>query len=76
MYFPDWGGLLWKVDARDGDVAVVAEDSGSTTAFRTPLSRTSPVVAHGMVYVADLNGNLMAVDAESGDLRWITELDS
>ncbi len=29
VYFPDWGGWLWKLDARDGDVAVVTEDSGS-----------------------------------------------
>ena len=74
VYFPDWGGTLWKVDAETGKVRwsrAIADYN------RIPgsLSRTSPVVAHGTVYVADLNGNMMAVDAGTGDLRWITELD-
>ena len=74
VYFPDWGGALWKVDARTGDVEwsrQIADYNGITGS----LSRTSPVVAHGLVYVADLNGNMMAVDTDTGDLRWITELD-
>jgi polyvinyl alcohol dehydrogenase (cytochrome) len=28
-----------------------------------------------MIFIGDLNGNMMGVDAETGDLRWITELD-
>jgi len=74
VYFPDWGGRLWKVDAETGGVRwvrLIPEYNG----IAGSLSRTSPVFAHGMVYVADLNGNMMAVDAETGDLRWITELD-
>ena len=74
VYFPDWGGWLWKLDARDGDV-LWSRRIPDLNGIPNSLSRTSPVVAHGMVYVADLNGNLMAVDAESGDRRWITELD-
>ena len=39
------------------------------------ISRTSPAYARGMIFVGDLNGNMMAVDAATGDLVWITELD-
>lgn len=74
VYFPDWGGRFWKVDAETGAVLWVRSISEYN---RIPgsLSRTSPVLARGMVYVADLNGNMMAVDTDSGGLRWITELD-
>lgn len=39
------------------------------------ISRTSPALSHGHVYVADLNGNMMAIHAGTGRLRWITRLD-
>jgi len=74
VYFPDWGGTLWKLDAENGD-KVWSRQISSYNRIDASISRTSPVLAFGMVYVADLNGNLMAVDAETGDLRWITELD-
>ena len=75
VFFPDWGGKLWKVDAETGDV-LWSRSIPDYNGIPGSLSRTSPVLAHGMVYVADLNGNLMAVDAATGDLRWKTELDS
>jgi polyvinyl alcohol dehydrogenase (cytochrome) len=28
-----------------------------------------------MIFIGDLNGNMMGIDAATGDLRWITELD-
>jgi polyvinyl alcohol dehydrogenase (cytochrome) len=74
VYFPDWGGRLWKVDAETGDVVwsrAIPEYNG----IAGSISRTSPVLSHGSVYVADLNGNLMAIDAATGALRWITRLD-
>jgi polyvinyl alcohol dehydrogenase (cytochrome) len=74
VYFTDWGGMLWKVDAKSGEVVwsrAVSEYNG----IADSISRSSPVLSHGNVYVADLNGNLMAVDAATGALRWITRLD-
>ena len=73
MFFPDWGGKLWKVDAETGDV--LWSRSISAPASGRPISRTSPAFARGMIFVGDLNGNMMAVDAATGDLRWLTELD-
>ena len=74
VFFPDWGGKLWKVDAETGEV-LWSRSIPDYNGIPGSISRTSPVLAHGMVYVADLNGNLMAVDATTGDLRWKTELD-
>jgi polyvinyl alcohol dehydrogenase (cytochrome) len=75
VYFPDWGGKLWKVDAQTGAVEwsrSISEYNGITGSF----SRTSPVVDSGLVYIGDQNGaNFMAVDARTGDLHWITRLD-
>jgi polyvinyl alcohol dehydrogenase (cytochrome) len=72
----DWGGKLWKLDAKTGHVVwsrSISEYNGITTPV--PVSRTSPAYGHGMIFVGDLNGNMMGVDAATGDLRWITELD-
>jgi polyvinyl alcohol dehydrogenase (cytochrome) len=75
VYFPDWGGKLWKVDAQTGAVEwsrSIADYTGVPGSF----SRTSPLVDGGLVYLGDQNGaHFMAVDARTGDLRWITRLD-
>jgi len=74
LYYPDWGGTLWKVDAETGAVLWsrrISEYNGISGS----ISRTSPSLAHGLVLVGDLNGNMMGVEAATGDLRWITELD-
>jgi polyvinyl alcohol dehydrogenase (cytochrome) len=76
VFFPDWGGKLWSVDADTGALnwsRSIAEYTGITGSF----SRTSPAVDGGLVYVGDQNGShFMAVDARSGALRWMTRLDS
>ncbi len=74
LYFPDWGGMLWKVEAETGTVLwwrQISEYNG----IPGSISRTSPALSHGLVLIGDLNGNMMGVDAATGDLRWITELD-
>ena len=42
--------------------------SRSTTASPNSISRTSPAYARGMIFIGDLNGNMMAVDAATGNL--------
>jgi polyvinyl alcohol dehydrogenase (cytochrome) len=74
VYFPDWGGKLWKVDADTGEV-LWSRSIPDYNGIPGSLSRTSPVVAGGMVYVGDLNGNMMAVDTATGDLVWMTRVD-
>jgi polyvinyl alcohol dehydrogenase (cytochrome) len=76
VYVPDFGGNLWKLDARTGAVLwtrTIASYDGVAGA----VSRTSPAVAGDTVYVGDLNGaHLIAVDARTGDPRWVRQLDT
>ena len=70
----DWGGKLWKVDAKAARSCGRAR-SPNTTAFPVRSRARALRTRAAMIFVGDLNGNMMAVDAETGDLVWITELD-
>lgn len=74
-YFPDWGGTFWKVNAESGDVVwsrSVSEYAGIEDTF----ARTSPVVAGDTVYLGtQAGGRLLAIDTETGNLRWSTAMD-
>ncbi|MFY1693376.1 PQQ-binding-like beta-propeller repeat protein [Plantactinospora sp. WMMB782] len=76
VYFPDWGGTVWKVDAASGEVIwsrSVAELAGVADTF----SRTAPVVAGDTVYLGTQAGaRLLALDTETGDLRWNTPMET
>ena len=74
VYFPDWGGNLWKLDAEAREV-VWSRPISSYNGILNAVSRTSPVLHRGLVIVGDLNGNLIGIDAETGEREWITELD-
>lgn len=75
VYFPDWGGTLWKLDAETGAV-VWSRTITSYTGVANAISRTSPAYGLGLLFIGDLNGNFMAIDAATGELRWLTELDA
>ncbi|MEO3927025.1 PQQ-binding-like beta-propeller repeat protein [Micromonosporaceae bacterium B7E4] len=76
VYFPDWGGTFWKVDAATGEVIwsrSVAELAGIADTF----ARTAPVVADDTVYLGTQAGaRLLAIDTETGELRWNTAMDT
>jgi polyvinyl alcohol dehydrogenase (cytochrome) len=85
LFFPDWGrpatptvpaegGRLWKVDAETGDV-IWSRFISDYNDIPNSISRTSPAYARGMIFIGDLNGNMMGIDAATGELRWLTELD-
>lgn len=75
VYFPDWAGYLTKADAQTGRVLWTRHVT-EYTGVAGNISRTSPVVSHGVVYVGDQGGSvgagarLLAVDADTGDLIW------
>jgi polyvinyl alcohol dehydrogenase (cytochrome) len=75
VYFPDSGGKFWKIDAKTGKViwsVSVPELTGTAKTF----SRTSPAYADGMVFIAANPGaDLIAIDADTGMKRWMTQLD-
>src|SRR5262249_25529189 len=76
LYFPDAGGKLWKVDARTGGglcARTIAEYNG----IANSVSRQHPAFADGMIFLGDITGaHFMAIDAQTGVLRWITQLDT
>jgi polyvinyl alcohol dehydrogenase (cytochrome) len=76
VYFPDWGGYLYRLDAKTGR-ALWTHKISEYVGIDAAVSRTSPTVVNGTVYVGDQNGaHLIAVDAATGDLRWVRQLDT
>ncbi len=81
VYFPDWGGYLNKVNASTGALIWQKKISDYTGKPGQP-SRTSPAVVGNTVYVGtqttpDYSGNggeLIAVNATTGALRWATDI--
>ena len=60
-----------RVPGEDGIVVAYAADSGKIVWQRTTgLNESSPLVAGGLVYVADWDGIVWALDARTGRTRW------
>ncbi len=75
-FFPDWAGNLWAVDTKKGKAAWSHQLSDYGLPAGT-VSRTSPAVADGVVYIGTQGGAwLLAIDAGSGKLLWKTQLES
>lgn len=76
VYFPDWAGNLFAVDAKKGKLRWQRKlsDYGLTA---TTYSRTTPAVAGGVLYIGTQEGAwLLAIEAKSGKLLWKTQLES
>ena len=75
VYFPDWGGNIWALHAATGKPLWHRQLSSYGLAAHT-VSRTSPAVMNGVVYIGTQPGaNLLALDAATGKLKWKTQLD-
>jgi outer membrane protein assembly factor BamB len=62
--------------ARDGVVAGFDARSGRVRWLRhVGPTESSPLVAHGLVYVGDWNGRVWALEESSGRTRWVTSLE-
>src|SRR6185295_11412127 len=83
VYFPDWGGNLFAVKKNSGQLIwshKISEYNGVDGA----ISRVSPAVDDDRLIIGDIlsskavhNGaNVMALDRQTGTLRWITQVDS
>lgn len=76
VYFPDWGGTFWKVDADTGQV-IWSRSIADYVNRAGAVSRTSPAVAGDTVYIGIHDGaELLAIDTATGDLRWSTVIDT
>jgi polyvinyl alcohol dehydrogenase (cytochrome) len=75
VYFGDFGGMEWKLDAAKGDV-IWSHKVSDYTGIPGDISRTSPSLFRNTLVIGDLSApNMMGIDATTGDLRWITPLD-
>jgi polyvinyl alcohol dehydrogenase (cytochrome) len=76
VYFPDWGGFLWALNAANGQVIWSHPLSDYGLPLGT-LSRTTPAVAKGTLYLGTRQGAwLLAINAATGALVWKTQLES
>jgi len=74
VYFGDFGGMLWKLDAETGQV-MWSHAVSDYTGIPGDIARTSPALAGNTLVVGDLrHPNMLGIDATTGDLRWITQV--
>ncbi len=89
VYFPDWGGRLYALDALTGATRwehKISDYNGIAGSF----SRTSPAISGDLLILGDKppsgvtgwglssthGAHMMAVNRRTGDLVWRTEVDS
>jgi polyvinyl alcohol dehydrogenase (cytochrome) len=74
VYFGDFGGMLWKLDAKTGRV-IWSHLVSDYTGISGDVARTSPSLAGNMLIVGDLRRpNMLGIDATTGELRWMTQV--
>src|SRR5215211_1110240 len=81
VYFPDWAGNLFAVDRNTG-VLLWSHQIADYTGVAGDYSRATPAVSGGKLIFGDQGGKLgagarvMAVDKATGNLLWITQVES
>jgi len=82
VYFPDWAGNLFAVRKKDGQM-LWSHKVSDYDGFDGAISRVSPAVHGGDLIFGDLQSPdkphsgayIIAVDRQSGMLRWKTQVD-
>ena len=83
VYFPDWAGNLYALDANTGQQIWQTQIS-TYTGIPNDVSRTTPAVYNNELILGDdlsesgpHNGaRLLAVDRATGNLLWMTQIDT
>jgi polyvinyl alcohol dehydrogenase (cytochrome) len=83
VYFPDWGGSLFAVNKNTGRL-IWSHKISEYDGVEGAISRVSPAVDDDQLIIGDIlnsdevhNGaNVMAVDRQTGTLRWIRQVES
>jgi polyvinyl alcohol dehydrogenase (cytochrome) len=76
VYFPDWGGQLWKLEAQTGQV-LWSHGVSEYTGLPGSVSRVTPAVAGNRLIIGSQQGAyLIALDKHTGNLLWKTQVDS
>ncbi len=85
VYFPDWGGYLWAVNAATGKEIWGTKLSSYVTnpATGKPYTgsvwaRATPAVRNGMLFIGlhGAGGYFLGINASSGKLVWKTRLET
>ncbi len=75
VYVPDWGGRLWKLDEKTGQV-LWSRSVSEYTGLAGTVSRVTPaVVGERLIIGTQRGGYLIALDKNTGDLLWKTQVD-
>jgi len=75
VYVPDWGGMLYRIDATTG-TAVWSRKMSDYPGKSTSLSRNSPAITQRTIIVGDMaSATVMAIDKATGALVWSTALE-
>jgi polyvinyl alcohol dehydrogenase (cytochrome) len=80
VYFGDFGGTVWKLDAETGAV-IWSHRVPDYTGNAGDYARTSPSLAGNTLVVGVIKGstavlgpNMLGIDATTGALRWATQI--
>ena len=74
VYFGDFGGMLWKLNAETGE-KIWSHLVSDYTGIPGDIARTSPSLAGNMLVVGDLrHPDMLGIDAKTGELRWRTQV--
>ena len=74
VYFGDFGGMLWKLDAETGEV-IWSHLVSDYTGIANDVARTSPWILGNTLIVGDLrHPYMLGINATTGALRWITQV--
>ena len=82
VYFPDWGGNLYAVQADTGAL-IWSQPISAYNGHQGSISRVSPAVHGQDIIIGDIlrigvahdGANIIAVDRQTGVLDWITHVD-
>src|SRR5258708_4444929 len=82
VFFPDWAGNLFAVEKESGRL-IWSHKISDYDGVEGAISRVSPAVDGNEVIIGDIlsgnkvhkGANVMAVDRQSGTLRWMTQVD-
>lgn len=73
VYFGDWGGTIYKVDAKKGSLIWKKNIENPMTEWSWYGFAGTGTLGDGKVFEASVEGNAFALDQNSGELLWQTE---
>jgi polyvinyl alcohol dehydrogenase (cytochrome) len=79
VYFPDWGGYLWAVNAKTGKAIWGKKvETYAGKGYSSAFARATPAVRNGVLFIGlhKAGGYFLAIEAKNGKLLWKTRVDT